>query len=408
MTRGRRQASFLLLAAVLAACAPDVDIVRPAAPSGGSMFRSYVSIGNSLTAGFQSAGINANTQAAAYPVLIAQAVGTPFRIPSLMLPGCPPPVINFQTLQRSGGGSGDTCALRTAGSVAEIINNVAVPGATSLDPTSRTTSASNVATLLILGGKSQVERAIEAAPSFVSIWIGNNDLLDAALTGIVVATPGISSGITPQPTFEVNYERMLDALAAGADLEGGLLIGVFDPTSAPALFPASALVTDGAFKAAFDQYVGAVTTLLPTCTASTSSLISLAIALAIRAGTHPPTIGCEPEAAPVAPVGDRYVIDANERAAIGAAVAAYNDFIAAHASALGFAYLDPNAPLAALRQGGQIPLVPDLVSVTAPFGAFISLDGVHPSAKGHAILANAAIDVISQEYGLSIPPVPIP
>jgi lysophospholipase L1-like esterase len=404
----RGAAAVAVLLASIAACEPDVDIVQPPPPTGGAMFARYVSLGNSLTAGFQSAGINATTQAVAYPVLIAAAVGTPFRIPELALPGCPPPIVNFLTRERAGGGTGNSCALRAPGSITDAINHVAVFGATSLDPTSRSTPASNATTLLILGGESQVERALDADPSFVSIWIGNNDALDAATTGFVVEVAGISRGVTTQPTFESNYDAMLMELTAGTDLEGGLLIGVLNVTLAPLLVPAAALVTDAQFKATFDQLAGTVTALLPSCSAATTSLISLTIVDRIRSGTHPPTIGCEPEPFPLAPVGDVFVVDAAEQQTIADAVAGYNAYIAARAEALGFAYLDPNPLLASLRQGGQIPPVPNLASATAPFGDYISLDGVHPSAKGQAVIANAALDAINQEYGLSIPDVPIP
>jgi lysophospholipase L1-like esterase len=38
-----------------------------------------------------------------------------------------------------------------------------------------------------------------------------------------------------------------------------------------------------------------------------------------------------------------------------------------------------------------------------PYGSKISLDGVHPSAEGQRILANAAIAAINARYGSSIP-----
>jgi lysophospholipase L1-like esterase len=38
-----------------------------------------------------------------------------------------------------------------------------------------------------------------------------------------------------------------------------------------------------------------------------------------------------------------------------------------------------------------------------PFGPNISLDGVHPSAQGQAILAEAARQAINATYGLAIP-----
>ena len=39
----------------------------------------------------------------------------------------------------------------------------------------------------------------------------------------------------------------------------------------------------------------------------------------------------------------------------------------------------------------------------APFGANISLDGVHPSSSGQAILATAAAQAIGAKYGIAIP-----
>ena len=82
---------------MVADCEADHDVFGPNPPIGGEIFRSYVAIGNSITAGFQSGGINDSTQLQAYPRLLAIQMGTPYRYASLVLPGCPPPVNNFQT-----------------------------------------------------------------------------------------------------------------------------------------------------------------------------------------------------------------------------------------------------------------------------------------------------------------------
>src|SRR5688572_5055476 len=47
------------------------------------LFERYVSMGNSITAGFQSGGINDSTQAQSYAVLLAQAMHSPFFVPLL-------------------------------------------------------------------------------------------------------------------------------------------------------------------------------------------------------------------------------------------------------------------------------------------------------------------------------------
>ena len=69
---------------------------------------------------------------------------------------------------------------------------------------------------------------------------------------------------------------------------------------------------------------------------------------------------------------------------------------------------DPNTTLAPLKADPtKIPPFPNLAApTTAPFGQYFSLDGVHPSALAHKVIANALIDVINTKYGTSLAPVP--
>ena len=374
------------------------------------LFRSYVSIGNSITAGYQSAGINDSTQRQSYAVLFAQQANTYFRIPLLNKPGCPPPIANFVTQERLGGPMARPCSLRATEATPGPINNVAVPGATSLSPTAAIpgpdTLVENALTTFILGGETQVQRAAEAQPTFVSVWIGNNDVLNASLSGILQATPGISSGVTSIGTFTTNYKNLVRALKAIPSIKGGVLIGVVNTTNVPLLFPAAALYNP-AVKGAFDAAAGVATILDPmTCPPTTTSLINFQLAGAIRAGTHPPIIECEALPPPNAPVGNVYVLDAAEQVAVADTVNAYNALISAEADSLGFAYFDPNPPLVALKVSGGIPVFPDLTQPTAAFGQYFSLDGVHPAAAAHVLLANGILHVVKAKYGTNIPHAP--
>lgn len=393
----------LVLAAACADTTNTAAILAP--PPADPLFTSYVSLGNSITAGYQSGGINDSTQSQSYAVLLARAMRTRFAYPALALPGCPPPIVNFQTQARLAGGTGSTCALRTPASVTAVLNNVAVPGSMSFDPLATSSPASNPLTTFILGGKSQVGRAADAAPTFFSAWIGNNDALAAAVQGVIdpaaAAAYGLPGRLTPVPTFDSAYDAMAAGLKAIRSVRGGVLIGVVMPAGAPVLFPARALF-DPRFKAGFDQFVGQPTTILPSCTPTTTSLISFQIVGAIRAGQHPALIGCEKS--PGTPVGDIFVLDAAEQASLGATVQAYNDHIRSVATVNGWAYWDPNAALAQLRQSGCIASVPNLASATQPFGACISLDGIHPSAVAHAAIAQALQQVINQKYGTHLGP----
>lgn len=411
-------ALVVVLATALAACSESKDLVNPPPPVS-PLFASYVSLGNSLTAGYQSGGISDSTQQLAYPVLIARQMGTPFTIPALRDPGCPPPIANFLTGERVSVPQGltDQCSFRAdiAGKV--VINNVAVPGANSVDPTSFDGSGANALTTLILGGETQVQRALDANPTFISAWIGNNDVLAAALSGILVPVAGISPGVTPVATFATNYAAMISGLQAGTSLKGGVLIGVIQVAGAPEFFPAALLVNDPRYKAMFDAAVGAPVTIHPSCTPTTKSLISFAIVAQMRAWLAdpnpdpaqragvPPVLLCEKNQPGFpAPLGDIFVLDAGEQAALATTIDSYNAIIDSTANALGWAYADLNPTIAQLRSDTTVvPAFPHLDQPTKPYGDYVSLDGVHPAAAGQRLIADSLISVINAKYGTAIP-----
>ena len=93
-------AAALGLLLVAAACENDT-VNRPfSAIPVDPLFDRYVSMGNSITAGFQSGGILDSTQQQSYAVLLAHAMHSPVFVPSLRRPGCPPPYTNV--LRRRG------------------------------------------------------------------------------------------------------------------------------------------------------------------------------------------------------------------------------------------------------------------------------------------------------------------
>ncbi len=397
-------AAVLALVAALAACSDEKDLVNPPPPVD-ALFRSYVALGNSITAGFQSGGINDSTQREAYPVLVAAQMKTRFAVPLLKAPGCPPPIDNFLTLHRVQNGTSTTCALRSEATGTAVINDVAVPGATSFDPTAPTTPASNTLTTLILGGKTQVGRALDADPTFASVWIGNNDVLSAALTGILTATQGVSPGVTDTTQFVANYHALIQALTAAPRLRGGVLIGVVNVSGAPIFFSARALFNPQV-KGAVDQVAGRTVTVDTSCTPSTPSLVNFLLLPAIRQGTAPDTIACHPLANHTNLLGDLYVLDGGELTRLQAIVGSYNAHIKAIADSLHWAYVDPNEELGRLRQQGAIPPFPDLTHPEAPFGPYISVDGIHPAAAAHRRIADIVIDSVNAKFGTSIPNLP--
>src|SRR5213596_3422064 len=98
MIRANRFSAAVLGLVLAAAACNDDQLNRPFGNIPvDPLFARYVSMGNSITAGFQSGGINDSTQQQSYAVLLAQAMRSPFFVPSLTKPGCPPPFTNVFT-----------------------------------------------------------------------------------------------------------------------------------------------------------------------------------------------------------------------------------------------------------------------------------------------------------------------
>src|ERR1044072_4154598 len=110
MIRNLRSKAALLGLLVMAAACQDDTLNRPFASTPvDPMFARYVSMGNSITAGFQSAGILDSRQNQSYAVLLSKAMHGPFYVPLMRRPGCPPPYTNVwggARLPRGGGPRG--------------------------------------------------------------------------------------------------------------------------------------------------------------------------------------------------------------------------------------------------------------------------------------------------------------
>jgi lysophospholipase L1-like esterase len=409
--RTRALAVGMGTAALLVACDANRDAVGLTNLNNG-IFRSYVAIGNSLTAGWQSGGLNDSLQQLAYPRLLATQMGTPYKFASLVNPGCPPPVANFQTQARvkipndTTPTTGVTCLLRAPASVTDVLNNVGVPDARVLDPISPTTVASNALTTFILGGKTQVQRALDARPTFVTIWIGANNVLQAAYTGILTPTPGVSNGIVgTQAEFQASYDQMIKQLLDSMPGLKGVLIGVPDASAIPLMSSAALIAASPQIQAALALVAGQPVAVDPNCVGSPALITTPLLLNLIKAGSHPPIITCQPSPAdPTNTVGNLFVLDAAERAQLSGFVAGLNAYIKGKADAIGFGFWDPNPTLTGLSLTQRLPF-PNFAP-TGTFGTAFSLDGVHPSAEGQKIIANNLITVINQKYGTSLTTVP--
>lgn len=395
-----RTAALAAAAASLAACSDTAEQILPTEPGNGAAFmQRYAAIGNSITAGYQSGGILDSTQKESYARLLALQAGTGYVYASIPN-GCAPPLVSFQTGTRVT--PTQPCGLTQS---YPFLNNVAVPGATVADFVTPYSASYSGLTSFILGGKSQWRRAMDVNPTFVSVWLGNNDVLNASVTGVIStgsgATANPTGALTTVATFTTLYKAGVDSLV-GAGVKRGVLIGVVDVSQIPLLFPAESLITNPTFKAYFDAALGSASTVDTNCVGSGAGAhVSLA---GLSKPEYKPAlqyISCVPNK-PAPGLGQTFILDATEQAAITSRVNAFNGYIKAKADSVGFAYWDPNTALGALRAANAVPSIPDLTSPT-PFGLYISLDGVHPSGAAHVLIANALIDAINAKYGSSIP-----
>ena len=94
-----------------------------------------------------------------------------------------------------------------------------------------------------------------------------------------------------------------------------------------------------------------------------------------------------------------------EQQSVATALASYNQTIAALAVQYDLALVDANAFLEVFAESG-VPLADgSTASATFGTGGGFSLDGVHPSPRGYALLANLFIESIEAKYGATLPDV---
>lgn len=107
------------------------------------------------------------------------------------------------------------------------------------------------------------------------------------------------------------------------------------------------------------------------------------------------------------PLEDQHILTASEIAEVNAATEAFNNSIRAIAQSKGLAIADMNAILNQLVRGlrtedGQI-YTADYFSTASLSTVLFSLDGIHPNARGYAVVANEIIKVINRHYHAKLP-----
>jgi hydrogenase/urease accessory protein HupE len=101
------------------------------------------------------------------------------------------------------------------------------------------------------------------------------------------------------------------------------------------------------------------------------------------------------------PLVDKWVLSSDEVAEVKAATDAYNVVIQAAATANNLAFVDAKAVMDQLSTTGLNFNTYNMTSTYVTGGSF-SLDGVHPSARGYALITNLFVDAINAKYGSTL------
>lgn len=387
-------------------------------------FQNYVALGNSVTAGFQSAGIVDTSQQASYAALLAEQMGTPFHLPLLEEPGCPPPVQNI-FLSTLSSDARNECGLRST-PLPSGLHNMAVPDARVIDALSNVapTASPNQLTSFILGGRTQLEAARAANPTFATVWLGNNDVLDPALAGDTTL-------FTRTSEFQTQMTSIVDGLT-GAGADRGILLGVANPLFTPHLSMGRAYYAAESQINQMGEAIAAAQGLSwggfevrDSCAPAqpgAETRIPFAYgfgALFLQALEDTPVqLDCAPTSAP------EPLLTPAEQASVTAHVRAYNETLSALADEYGWAYVDLNPTFEALYAAGTdtpadptddaVPKFPNPPNLQNPsqspptFGRFFSEDGLHPSSATHKVITNLVIEAINSEYPTELSPVEAP
>ncbi|MEP0775630.1 MAG: hypothetical protein HRF46_14890 [Acidobacteriota bacterium] len=382
----------------------------------------YVALGDSLTAGYASGGLAQSYQAHSYPAILARQLGVPstlFQQPLVSDPGIPA-VQELKSLAVSGGTIVPTIAPKSGSgqpinaTYSGMYGNLGIPGAKTGDLLTKTGDITKlqrgiidpntimydiVLRFPVFPGTTTpapaVAQAVALPGTFYTVWIGNNDVLGAALTGVAVD----DVTLTRKEVFQAQYTALLGVLKQGAPSAKMMVANIPDVASIPFVTTVKPYIFGSQGQKVYLLGENGPLTDADYLTLSASSLIAQGFGVP---GTGKPPL---PEGAITATgLQAGVILRAAEVAAIRVRTAELNAIIAAVAAQVGAKVFDANAFFAGVvRNGysvGGIKLTPEFLT-----GGLFSYDGVHPQTLGYAIVANEMINTINREFGTKVPAV---
>jgi hypothetical protein len=428
MKRMKFNIIILALAVLAFACKPMIDVPAPSA--GTANFTTYVSLGNSLTSGYADGDLFRSGQLNSYPSMLATQFSYVGRMGDFKQPlmvdetgfgnrvkftGM---VAGVPTIVPYGAANpANFASIATAGPY----YNMGVPGAKSYhlpaagygNPANGAGNynpyfarfAANPATSSILSD------ALALHPTFYSLWIGNNDVLLYAIDG----GNGGADAITSLATFTASVTATVTALkATGAK---GVMANIPDISSLPffntvpynpllitdaaSLTALNAAYGNGALGITFTSGYNRLVIADPLAPMGMRQIKSTELVLLSLPTDSLKLKGWGTQK----PVPAKYILDETELANIRAATTNFNASLATIATANNIPLIDMNAKLMQMKAGMVISGMKFNTSFIS--GGLFSLDGIHLTPRGYAIVANYFIDGINSFYNSTVPKVEI-
>ena len=380
----------------------DLKLAAKLSPKAASYMSNYVAIGTSISMGWASDGVLAGSQNNAWTKQLADEAGVEFTLPQIDAPGCKPPLaaplISFARIDgTSVEATSTTCAPNVAG-VTLPTHNLAVENATAAEALNATPATASqgrgpVTSRVLAAGMTQVTTMRSLNPTFVSVELGGNELLPAQV-GLLY--PGIT--YTPFAYFRATYDQIIDQVkATGAR---ALLVTIrTDLRNFPTIRTSQEVASQRADFANYNVTVNSDCDASPNFIFVRGKVLTAIVTGITRArmGAGPYDLSC----ADVPGTVD-YVLTPSDIDQLNALAAQMSDYIEGKAAENGYAVFSIGSLYDRSKEDVPFDLESYLRSNT-PYGDLISLDGVHPSAKGQTVLARNARQAIQRTYGTGQP-----
>lgn len=357
-----------------------------------------VVMGDSLSAGVQNFSLLDSQQPHGYASVLARQLRTPLILPLVPYPGAPNvlQLVSLYPVPKVAPAPGTLTASRDNPS--QQATDISVPGFTVDDALNLKPSIAQGAppvqqwAYIVLGipglpgnpAPTQMQAAQTLKPTTVIEWLGNNDALVPALLGELGA-------LTPIDQFAAAYGKVLD----GLQLTGATLIvaNIPDVTEVPFFTSAQELSNETGVP------IPDLTKELGIGSSDYLRLSAIPLAEAILSGAQagPLPGSCPTPTASLTPSPVPCVLSATDAATLRSTINCYNLIIELEARLHGALVVDVHSVVDKIYTTGYT--VDDRLLTPFYLGGLFTLDGIHPTDTGYAIIANAFIDAINAKFG---------